>query len=224
MKTIVIVGAGPGLGLSLAKTFGRHGFRIAMISRTQEKLDQYADKLNDLGIEAQGFAADITNKMQLTRAFQQIRNTYGTIDVVEFSPHSGSVPVTPVLEITDESVLQIFDNVVIGAVNTARQVIPEMIERGAGALLFTSDLSAMSPSSLFGNTGIAMSGLRNYVLNLHERLLPLGIYVGHLSISPLIKKGTGFDPDQVAEAWYSMYEQREAKEDTFPKSIMKVLI
>ncbi|MFB5675904.1 dehydrogenase [Paenibacillus terreus] len=93
-----------------------------------------------------------------------------------------------------------------------------------GALLFTSDLSAMSPSSLFGNTGIAMSGLRNYVLNLHERLLPLGIYVGHLSISPLIKKGTGFDPDQVAEAWYSMYEQREAKEDTFPKSIMKVLI
>ncbi|MFB5675905.1 SDR family NAD(P)-dependent oxidoreductase [Paenibacillus terreus] len=63
MKTIVIVDAGPGLGLSLAKTFGRHGFHIAMISRTQEKLDQYADKLNDLGIEAQGFAADITNKM-----------------------------------------------------------------------------------------------------------------------------------------------------------------
>lgn len=99
--------------------------------------------------------------MQFTRAFQRIKYTFGTIDVVELSPHSGSVPVHPVLEVTEESVSQIFDNVVIGAVNTARQVIPERIERGEGALLFTSDLSTMSPSSLFGNTGIAMSGLRN---------------------------------------------------------------
>ncbi|SFE23861.1 Short-chain dehydrogenase [Paenibacillus algorifonticola] len=223
MKTIAIIGAGPGLGFSLAKTFGRRDFRIAMVSRTQEKLDQYAAELNRMGIEAQGFAADITNKMQLTRAFQQIKSTFGTIDVVEFSPHSGNVPVTNVLDTTDESVLHIFNNVVIGAINTARQIIPDMIERGEGTLLFTSDLSAMSPSPMFGNSGIAMSGLRNYILNLHERLLPLGVFVGHLSISPLIKKGTGFDPDQVAEAWYNLYEQREAAEETFPKGIMQVL-
>lgn len=223
MKTIAIIGAGPGLGFSLAKTFGRHGFRVAMVSRTQEKLDQYAVELSKLGIEAKGFAADITNKMQLTSAFQQIKNIYGTIDVVEFSPHSGSVSVTPVLDTTEESVLHIFNNVVIGAINTARLIIPEMIERGEGALLFTSELSAMSPSPMFGNSGIVMSGLRNYILNLHERLHPHGVFVGHLSISPLIKKGTGFDPDQVAEAWYNLYEQREAVEATFPKSIMQLL-
>ncbi|WP_369384582.1 SDR family NAD(P)-dependent oxidoreductase [Halalkalibacter hemicellulosilyticus] len=39
MKTIAVTGAGPGLGFSLAKTYGRHGFRIAMVSKTQEKLD-----------------------------------------------------------------------------------------------------------------------------------------------------------------------------------------
>ncbi|MEK4730426.1 MULTISPECIES: SDR family NAD(P)-dependent oxidoreductase [unclassified Paenibacillus] len=223
MKTMVIVGAGPGLGFSLAKTFGKHGFRIALISRTQEKLDQYAQQLNQMGIEAKGFAADITNKMQLTSAFQQIKNNYGTINVLEFSPHNGNASVTPVLDTTDESVIQIFNNVVIGAINSARQVIPEMIERGEGALLFTSDLSAMSPSAMFGNSGIAMSGLRNYILTLHERLLPMGVFVGHLSISPLIKKGTGFDPDQVAEAWYNIYEKRAEAEETFPKSIMQVL-
>ncbi|OKP89159.1 short-chain dehydrogenase [Paenibacillus sp. P3E] len=223
MKTIAIIGAGPGLGFSLAKTFGRQGFRIAMVSRTQEKLDQYADQLNKMGIEAQGFAADITNKIQLTRAFQHIKDAFGSIDVMEYSPYNGSVSVTPVLDTTDDSVLQIFNNVVIGAINSARQVIPEMTVRGEGALLFTSDLSAMSPSHLFGNTGIAMSGLRNYILNLHERLLPLGVYVGHLSISPLIKKGTGFDPDLVAEAWYNLYEKRAKAEETFPKSIMEIL-
>ncbi|MRN52122.1 SDR family NAD(P)-dependent oxidoreductase [Paenibacillus sp. LC-T2] len=223
MKTMVIIGTGPGLGFSLAKIFGRQGFRIAMVSRTQEKLDQYAEQLNKMGIEAQGFAADITNKMQLTSAFQEIKNTFGTIDVMEFSPHSGNVSTTSVLDTTDESALQIFNNVVIGAINSARQVIPEMTERGEGALLFTSDLSAMIPSSMFGNSGIAMSGLRNYILNLHERLLPLGVFVGHLSISPLIKKGTGFDPDQVAEAWYNLYEKRSEAEDTFPKGIMQFI-
>jgi len=76
-----------------------------MVSRTQEKLDQYAVELSELGIEARGFAADITNKMELTRAVQQMKNIYGTIDVVEFSPHSGSVSVTSVLDTTEEAVL-----------------------------------------------------------------------------------------------------------------------
>ena len=223
MRTLVIIGAGPGLGFSLAKTFGRHGFRIAMVSRTQEKLDQYAVELSKLGVEAKGFAADITNKTELTRAFQQIRNLYGTIDVVEFSPHSGNASMTSVLDTTEESVVKLFNNVVVGAINTANLVIPDMIERGEGALLFTSDLSAMSPSPMFGNSGIVMSGLRNYILNLHNRLQPDGVFVGHLSISPLIKRGTGFDPDQVAEAWYQLYEQRDVVEDTFPKGIMQVL-
>lgn len=223
MKTIAIIGAGPGLGFSLAKTFGRHGFRIAMVSRTQEKLDQYAEELRNLGIEAKGFAADITNKDQLSKAFQQMKSTYGTIDVVEYSPHSGNASVTSVLDTTEESVLRIFNNVMIGAINTARLIIPEMIERGDGALLFTSDLSGMGPSPMFGNTGIVMSGLRNYVLNLHKKLQPHGVFVGHLSISPLIKKDRGIDPDQVADAWYNLYEQQDTAEDTFPKGIMQFL-
>ncbi|ULO06248.1 short-chain dehydrogenase [Paenibacillus sp. 19GGS1-52] len=186
-------------------------------------MDQYAEQLNKMGIEAQGFAADITNKMQLIRAFGEIKNTFGTIDVMEFSPHSGNVSTTSVLDTTDESALQIFNNVVIGASNSARQVIPDMTEQGEWALLFTSDLSAMSPSLMFGNSGIAMSGLRNYILNLHDRLHPFGVFVGHLSISPLIKKGTGFDPDQVAETWYNLYEKRTEVEDTFPKGILQYI-
>ncbi|PYY27907.1 hypothetical protein PIL02S_04580 [Paenibacillus illinoisensis] len=39
---------------------------------------------------------------------------------------------TPVLEATNESVSHIFNKVVIGAINTARQVIPDMVERGEG--------------------------------------------------------------------------------------------
>jgi hypothetical protein len=43
-----------------------------------------------------------------------------------------------------------------GATYSVRQVIPVMTERGEGALLFTSNLSEMSPTPMFGNSGIAI--------------------------------------------------------------------
>jgi NAD(P)-dependent dehydrogenase (short-subunit alcohol dehydrogenase family) len=39
MPTIAIVGAGPGMGLSIAKAFGSHGFQVALISRSKDNLD-----------------------------------------------------------------------------------------------------------------------------------------------------------------------------------------
>lgn len=53
MRNIVIVGAGPGLGLSLAKKFGVNGFRVAVISRNPEKLSMIISELKKLNIEAQ---------------------------------------------------------------------------------------------------------------------------------------------------------------------------
>jgi short-subunit dehydrogenase len=47
MSTIAIIGAGPGLGQSIAKQFGSHGFDIALIARNQQKLDQLTADLTD---------------------------------------------------------------------------------------------------------------------------------------------------------------------------------
>ncbi len=52
MPTIAIVGAGPGLGLAIARTFGREGFSVALIARTQDKLDRLAADLGAEGITA----------------------------------------------------------------------------------------------------------------------------------------------------------------------------
>ncbi|KND37998.1 SDR family NAD(P)-dependent oxidoreductase, partial [Streptomyces stelliscabiei] len=60
MPVIAVIGAGPGLGLSIARRFGREGFQVALVSRTQDKLDALAARLAAEGIEAAGFAADVT--------------------------------------------------------------------------------------------------------------------------------------------------------------------
>src|SRR5215467_9848467 len=86
VKTLAIVGAGPGLGLSLAKTFGLHGYRVALIARNQEKLDSYVQELQALHIEAAGFAADVLNAPQLEAALARVKETLGAVDILEYSP------------------------------------------------------------------------------------------------------------------------------------------
>jgi NAD(P)-dependent dehydrogenase (short-subunit alcohol dehydrogenase family) len=86
MPTIAIVGAGPGLGLSIAKVFGRNGFSVALVARTREKLDRLAAELAESGVEAEGFAADIMDRSSLTAAFDRIKDRFGAVDVLEYSP------------------------------------------------------------------------------------------------------------------------------------------
>jgi NAD(P)-dependent dehydrogenase (short-subunit alcohol dehydrogenase family) len=45
MPLIAIVGAGPGLGLAIARRFGREGFKVALISRAKPRLDALAAEL-----------------------------------------------------------------------------------------------------------------------------------------------------------------------------------
>ena len=52
MSTIVIAGAGPLLGLSIAKKFGANGFKVALIARRAQGLDALVQQLKDMKIEA----------------------------------------------------------------------------------------------------------------------------------------------------------------------------
>lgn len=89
MPTIAIVGAGPGLGLSIAKVFGGHGFEVALVSRNKDKLGDLTKDLSAVGANAAGFAADTSDLAQLTRALEAAAARFGRIDVLEFSPHGG---------------------------------------------------------------------------------------------------------------------------------------
>ncbi|WNS44099.1 SDR family NAD(P)-dependent oxidoreductase [Paenibacillus sp. MMS20-IR301] len=220
MKTIAIVGAGPGLGLSIAKIFGQNGFRVAAIARNPQKLEVIVNELAELQIEAQAFVADITDLDALRRALQAAKQAFGSIDVLEFSPYAGWSSFTSVLETTPQSVSEQINSYLLPAVQSVNEVLPDMLNSQAGAILFTTGISAMHPLPFVGNAGIIMSGIRNYATNLYNVLKDKGIYVGHLSIGAAIEAGTAGDPDIIAAAWYKQYENGEQFEDVFPGEAM----
>jgi short-subunit dehydrogenase len=222
MNTIAIVGAGPGLGLSLAKTFGSHDFRVALIARTQEKLNTSVQHLQALQIEAAGFVADMSKARELEAAFARIKETLGPVDVLEYSP-TPFHEMTPILEVTAEKATQHFQSYVAGALTSVNAVLPGMLAKEHGTLLFTAGLSAVIPVPAMGARGMALAGLRNYVLNLHQVLMPKGIYAAMLIIGVILAKGDPEkDPDLVAARMYEMYEQREHAEERFPRGLTEL--
>lgn len=212
MKTIAIVGAGEGLGMSIAKKFGQNGFRVALIARNEEKLNRLVIELEQLGIEAASFQADILNKEQIEMAFAAVKERYGFIDVLEYSPTPSFNTVAPSLDVTEENALYQFQFNVLGALSSVRQVLPEMLDKQSGALLFTTGGAAINPVPMMGNVGIAVSGLRNYIFNLNSELADKGIYAGHLSIGIWMQPNSGVQ-DKIADIWYDMYSKRDRVEE-----------
>lgn len=185
MPTIAIVGAGPGLGLSLAKIFGRHGFTVALIARNKDRLDGLVTELTASGITAAAFPADTTNPAQLTAALQDAAARLGRIDVLEFSPHAGLAMVQPE-DVTLDALRPQVDALLYGAVAAVQAVLPAMREAGSGTLLLTTGGGAIDPYPMLATANIAQAYQRNWALNLHKTLAADGIYAANIAINLMI--------------------------------------
>ena len=213
MPLITIIGAGPGLGLEIARAFGQKGFDVALVARDQVKLDALAQTLAGEGIHAQGFAADISEPATVTNALRSIRESLGQIDVLEFSPADRTLESVDALEVTMENLQPQIDFYLGGAVTAIGAVLPDMIASGTGTILVTTGGGSLAPSPVRGNINIAAAGLRNWTLNLNSALADTGVYVAFVAITALIGGGRpDAEPDVIAQAYVKLYSERRDAE------------
>ena len=203
------MGAGPGLGYSVAERFGREGFQVAMISRSTDHLDTMVDRLVQRGVAAAGFVADVLQPTSLQSAIVAAKAEFGTVDVLEYSPTPDRDSVVDAFAITTANAQHHVALALLGAITAVREVLPEMRERDEGALLFTTGASAIIPVPSHASVGLGLSALRSYANVLHAALRGTGVYAGTLTIATRIEKGTTGDPDLLAEQYWSMYVERD---------------
>jgi short-subunit dehydrogenase len=213
MPVMVIVGAGPGLGLSIATLFGSRGFDVALIARDRTRLDGLVADLAGRGVTAAAFAADVTDRPALAAALKQARARFGRIDVLEYSPASRDVEMAGPLEATPGNTQGQIEYYLYGAMAAAREVLPAMRAAGAGTLLFTTGGGSISPHPAMGNINAAAAALRNWALNLSQVLEGTGVYAGHVAISAWIGSGPrAAEPDAIAATYWDLHEKRDRPE------------
>ncbi|MGN8000961.1 SDR family NAD(P)-dependent oxidoreductase [Sphingomonas sp. 22176] len=185
-KTIVIFGAGSGLGISVARRFGREGYRVALIARRAERLESFAAQLRDAGISADAFPADLTKTSEIPALIDTIRTTTGSIDAIYFAPEGGG-SFTPAMALTPEIARPRMELWYFSFLAVVNQVLPEMRERGAGAILVGFGGSAAHGFPFMSGPGPAMAATRNYLQSLHVEVAGEGIRVGIVTITAIIQ-------------------------------------
>ena len=208
-KTLAIFGAGPGLGSALARRFASAGWSVALVALRAEVLDAGLAELARFGVNTCGVQANVTDRLGVERAFQEIVAAVGVPDVVMYN--ASIYQAEGVLELSNEALRLALDIHVVGALNTAQCAIAAMQQAGRGVLVFTVNSLARSPESMSAALSIGKGGQLNLALSLERELDGTGIRVGVVTVCGPIKAGTAYDPDRLAEVYWELATQDPAR-------------
>ncbi|HEV7753053.1 MAG TPA: SDR family NAD(P)-dependent oxidoreductase [Baekduia sp.] len=205
--SIIIVGAGPNLGLAIARRFGREGLPVGLVARDQEKLDELATVLEGEGIQARGAAADSRDAGGLAAAIASLATDLGPVEVLEYSPLPAQEFMRPILETDVEGVRGALEFSVLGAVAAARAVLGPMREARRGTILFTTGGAAITPNPARAGVGISFAGEVAYARMLHDALADSGIHVAHTAIGGRIGPALDHEPADVADVLWRQHAE-----------------
>jgi NADP-dependent 3-hydroxy acid dehydrogenase YdfG len=209
MSTIAIVGAGNGVGAAVARRFGREGFRVALFSRNQSKLDGLAAELGEQNVTARGFAADVRDPAALSVALQAASHELGPIEVLQYSPIPHRDFLKPVLETTMADLAGAVEFSIYGPFTAVRQVLADMRGLRRGTIVFVNGGTSVRPRAQYAGTSIAFAGESAYAQILHEALEPEDVYVAQLVIPGAIRDDDpASNPGAIAQRIWALHVDR----------------
>ena len=210
-KICAIIGAGPDLGLALAKRFGRESFVIVFVSRRPEARKGYVTILQDEGMQAHAVAADPKNEQSLKQAFDLIKKQLGPPEVLIYNATTRGVrPVPSILDI--ENLIGDFRVNVAGALVCAQRVIPDMRSRRKGTIFLTAGGYGWHTELPFAGLAIGRASVRILCSSLGVELESYGIHVATVIVNGIIQRGGRFDPDRIAEEYWKLYKREPGYE------------
>jgi NAD(P)-dependent dehydrogenase (short-subunit alcohol dehydrogenase family) len=209
MTTVVIIGAGKGLGLATARRFGREGHAVALLARNRAHVDDLAVTLHQEGIAAHGYTADVRDPDSLRSALDEAAQELGPIEILQYSPVPAREFMQPVLDTSADDLVGPIEFSVYGSATAAQSVIPGMRALGRGTLLFVNGASAVRPRPGVSGTSVAFAAQSAYAQLLHDTLAGEGIHVGQLIIPRGIGGGEpSHEPDALAERLWQIHTER----------------
>lgn len=215
--TILIAGMGPGNGMALAKRFGCEGFHIVMMARNSDRMKEMCEQLRADNIACNAYSCDFADEKSLRSALAKITTAHRQVDVVVYN--ASSLVYSNPSQINYDTFISDFKTNVAGALLIAQHFIPEMQERKSGTIIFTGGGTALQPWMPGASLSVGKAGIRSLAYTLAEECKPLGIHVTTITIHGMIKAGTDFDPDKIAEAYWGAF--LEPKEKWVAETIFK---
>lgn len=221
-KTAFVSGSTQGIGFAIAKQLLHEGARVTIHGRKQEKVDRAVQKLKEEipGASVSGISADFA----LANEVDQLLTNLSDIDIL--INNVGIFELKEFADIEDEDWRNIFDVNVMSGVRLSRFLLPRMLEKNWGRIIFISSESGVNiPGNMihYGMTKTAMISISNGLSKLTKNT---EVTVNTILGGPTYSEGVAQTIEQIAQAQDIPVEQMKSAivQNTNPNSLLQRFI
>ena len=188
-KTIVITGAGRGIGRALAVRFATQGANVALLDLNAADLAAATQQCTELGVRAMAYTVDVSREADISAALDAVVRDFGSLDVI--INNAGIVKDALLIKVKDGDVVgkmsleqwrAVIDVNLTGVFLCAREAAERMIKLAKGGVIINISSISRHGNAGQSNYAAAKSGVASMTVVWAKELARYGIRVG--SIAP----------------------------------------
>ncbi|HVW83129.1 MAG TPA: SDR family oxidoreductase [Bryobacteraceae bacterium] len=177
--SVLITGAGRGIGKRLALGFAQAGARVGLLGRSQGELDATKFEIEQAGGMALRLRADVCNFEQVAAAVDRMTATWGCVQVLVANAGVQG-PIGPFAEQKPREWRELFETNVLGVMNSCRAVLPQMLHRRSGKIIVVSGSGAAGPRPNLAPYAASKAALVRFVETVAEELLDHNVQINSM--------------------------------------------
>lgn len=171
----IMIGAGEGLGGSLARVFCNDGYQVVVINRSSCEFD-FDDVVS--------YALDAADKNLMQTTLEEIIRKYGAAEVLIHNP--AQLCIKPFMDTTVEDFQLAWNSMLLSAVNALHIVLPVMLEQGKGSVVVSGATGSLRGGANFSAFASAKFALRGFVQSLAREYQSQGIHIAHVILDGIL--------------------------------------
>ena len=176
----VVTGVGPGTGTALARRFANGGYRVALLARNAQRLDELSQALPG----SRPYPCDVSDPSQVEATADAIERDLGAPSVLIHNAVGGAFG--SFLDIDPQVLNHNFQVNTMGLLYLAQRFAPAMIKAGKGAIMVTGNTSALRGRAAFAGFAPTKAAQRILTEAIARDLGPKGVHVAYLVIDAVI--------------------------------------
>lgn len=227
----LVTGASSGIGRLLALRLARKGARVALVARRQDELEAVAAEIRAHSGDALVLPCDVAEASQVADAARHARQRFGAIDILVNNAGYGGQRTFLEWDLSDmERIMRVN---YLGALYFTKALLPQMVERGRGWLVFIASVTGRIASpektayaaSKFAMVGMAealsleVEDLGVHVLTVYPGVIRTPFFdAGMLARMPAAARRSMVEPDGLVDAIFRALAKGK-RELTYPRGL-----
>ncbi len=212
----LVIGVAAGLGTSICTTLARAGYQVVGIARSNRVETDLSRNIEADGGFYKHVICDVGEADQVAQNIDEIEAALGPIDVAVCNAHQ--LLIKPFDQTGPAEFESVWRNSCFGAMSVAHAVIPHMVSRGKGTIIFTGATAALRGGARFSAFASAKFALRGLAQSLAREYGSSGVHVVHCLLDGLIwepqtvarfnpDRESCMEPEAIAKAYLDLIQQ-----------------